>query len=245
MIKKYKALICVILLSGVCLLFGCVSVQLSQPLPKNTKVGVLSTYKNQADFKYLGTTIFQHSKYKHSLPDLQLNSKITKLVSKTLKEKGHKAIAINNMKIKSGKIIAQPEEINVYITDYGKTLLTQLKQQYGLNYLLIIKPYYVSPFGDSESSLLALYGYGIFYNGSIFNKKAYIAGGYRINLIRLSDFKILAQQNGEFKKEVDIKIWKDQYKKISKKDLQYIAQTIENNLTASINSKVVYMMQLN
>lgn len=67
--KKFLVLFTLI---SVFLLSGCVSFQVPQPLPKENKIGIISNYRPEAEFRYVGTTAFNDVFYNHALPNLDV-----------------------------------------------------------------------------------------------------------------------------------------------------------------------------
>jgi hypothetical protein len=239
--RNMKTIAKIIFIFGVMgFLAGCISTQLQQPIPKNNKFGILSVYNNYADFRHIGVTPAQNQEYKHSLPSLQLNAKITKNLYNTLSRNGYKAIAINSLQEKRDITVIKFGAGGDYISEEGKLFLQRLKRKYNIDYLMLIGPNYIY-FGDTR---LAMYGYGLYSVGVLWGKKAYISAGYVIYLLDVNNNRIVTKQEGKAEKLVKPKMWKDNYNQISKKDINFIVKTLEQEVPASINDKVIAMMQL-
>lgn len=227
----------------VCLLMGCAAMQVRQSLPKGTRIGVLSMYSNDANFKHIGTTMFQNQQYKHSLPNLNLNSKITKRVCAVLKQYGYMGIDVNAMQLDLDKL-AVNYGLGFRITEYGKSYLKRLQSKYHVNYLLLIQPDGAYFGRNKEDYLLSLWGYGLYYRSFFGMKYVYAAGGYRIYLIDVNNYRLLAQQLGETERKIRASVWKDKYAKMSKEDLRGIVSILGKEIPAAISTKVQKMLGL-
>lgn len=231
---------------------ACVSLHLQQPLPKNSCIGVISTFNDnaQAEFKHMGTTMFQDDIYHHRLPNLELNSKIATLAYKTLNQYEYKGIIINELP--KQKLFDQ----NVYgnfkftvygnfkFTDYGNKFLQELTDKYKIDYLLLIVPGVADISKNEMNDISYIKPYGICYRSFLGIKQIYIAGGYIIYLIDVKNSKVLVKQDGLMKHKISSTMWKDTYDQIDKNELYYIVDVLEKEMPESISKKIIDILKL-
>lgn len=234
-----------IILGLIVLVTGCASTRLEQPLPSKTRIGVLASFDRQAQFDLVGTTMFQNFQYQHELPDFDPNKLAVIDAAAILRAKGYKVTTIP-----APANIRQMEFIHFGFPDQKvvearHAYLNQLATSYNIDTLLIITQQPVD-FRSCERSdfILNLNGYGMLAHSFLGFGHAYLGIGYRLDLIRLQDFAVLASYSDNGMQQEKPTIWKDKFAQIPATDLAYIQKTLAQLLQQSLAKSIPKALSL-
>jgi len=242
--KNIIKIICVI---GISLIFcGCMPKplfpsQLKQPLPKNTRIGVISIYGDEATFHGVGFLGPDGWDYKHVLPGLQMDKHLTSGVSYYLKVKGYRSLAINNINAESYvPALLLQGFCTVQLSDGEKKLLISFRKKYNVDYLLIIRPdiYAHQIWAGADNYYTKVHGCGVFSIGRV-----WLFGAYDIVLLDLKAKK-LWRHGGQFDKVISKRYQLNSYDKYSKQQIQYIVKNLQIEMARSVNGTIFNLMYL-
>jgi len=228
----------------ICFLSGCVTTQqLSQPLPKKSRIAILTAFDNTAEFKYVGVTVFGNKEYKHQLSHFSVNAKINESIVKLLKDRGYSAFSINNIVLDLDKALIERGLTDMSVTNYAKTIINRIKKNYHVDYLLVIKPSYAYSAGYDDISFV-INGFGVYSFGSWRWKQTFITGGFAVYLFNTNDFSQFWSSAGEFHVKAENDLLKDNFNQYSDSEIRKITNTIEKEYPKAINGKVISLMKL-
>lgn len=241
------------------LLTGCMTTRLEQPLAKNTRIGVLSDLDQKAEFQFIGTTLFQNDEYQHTLPNFNPNRVATDEAANILRNKGYTVIAIDSSNDPETKKPAKYKPLlgsnkerfvnnGVARPEVGKgkySYLRKLADKYNVDTLLLIEDSPVNFGYDLGNTEYYFESYGILTRSFLGMHKTYLGIGYRVSLIRLNDFAVLATQSDSATKKEDKDLWKDKFEQIPANDLNYIEQSLKTLLTQSLKANIYKALSLN
>lgn len=205
------------------LLSGCISLQLNHSISKSEKIGVLSVYgrgDNDA-----------------------LNDPLANAVKNTLVAKGYPSVMV----LKHARSVNDVDFIKLsianrffMISDPGQEELRTLAKQYPVeNVVLITDDPYTTEMGGL-SPLLSPRPYRSYLTGVGSWRSFHIENRFKVYVVRLSDFKVLAQQFGFFSIAIPYRNWESCQLGTteSKKNLQELIRSADQALIEDVEARV-------
>lgn len=220
-------------------LVGCASVNLEHQIPKSSKIGIITNFASKAQFKYLGTTVFQNEYYEHKLPSFDPNKEAKEIASKVLSRYGYNTELINLSPGLQKIDLVSIDFAGCKLNTTSKEYFSKIATNYHLDYVMLVdsSPVLFEPF-QSDNKSYYLDAYGLFVRNYFGLGYSRVGIGFRYFLIRSTDLSIVAYNHDNVCGEAPDKIWQSNYNKYSQKDIDYIEKLLSDEIRERLSSSL-------
>lgn len=223
---------------------GAGSGPLKQQLPNNSKIAVISTFNNQANFSKVGVTVFSNANYKHSIPNFNSNKLALKAALNELRYKKNVHVVAS----KSMPTLGNESPIayigltsSIKLPDQYLPAIKQFIQKYPADYVIVVGPgvkYIPSGmFGDTIKEIGK--GYGVLsVPGSLTSQNAEAYFVYNIVLVDTKTWTVLASTSGGDDFNLPEDAFQSKFEKISASNIELLKSGFSKNVTKYVSQGI-------
>lgn len=236
-----KRLMTASVLAATFLLTGCVNnMALKKPLPKNTRIAVVTNFSPVGQFARQGVTVFGHVRFTAQIPGLNINQFLRARLAMQLASLGYNNII---------KINATPNELlamgggqvtavdNNIVSPAYRRYLSRIVAGRNVQKILLMVPAATTLLGKWAENV---YGYGMFNVGGFLMSASQAFIQYKLFVIDTSNYTVLAHYEGSSMKRIsgmDFK-WGKGAAGAKPSDLRKVGRGIKKMITTKLRGKL-------
>lgn len=240
MFKFLKSLCFVVVLTSV-MMSGCGSNRsLSHPIEKNSRIGVVTNFRDHALFQRAGTTQSENISFYRRIPGLKMSAFITTIVANDLyRSRQFKVIPLYHRT--ETALLSENVSHKRTLTPEYRDFILRVTRGKKLDKVVLVVPGDID-FGNGQyfGSIWWVSGYGLFGREFMFMHTNTVFAAYKVYVIDLKNGKILAKAEGDFQSrihELDI-AWHKSYAGVTKNTLQAVRNVIHKKMPSSLRAVV-------
>jgi len=205
--------------------------QAAGPLAKGSRIAVISNFSDHALFQRVGATVEENISFYHRIPTLNMNTLLTTTVVRDLqKNKRFHLLPIYHEA--DNKLLNVDVSKKNRVTPPFKSYISRLIAGKHIDTVVLIVPGQID-FGDSRRSgeIWLVSGYGLFNRVFKYIQTNTVFSAYKIYVINVHTYRVLAFSKGSFKKRVyDIEMTWDHPNQGISSALKIINKTIRKEI---------------
>ena len=223
-------------------LAGCVSTKrLPEPLPKGSRIAVISNFRDQALFQRAGTTTVDNASFYRHISGLKINPLITTVVANDLyKSRQFTVLPIyhhTNHDLLRVDVVGKKRHVSPQFQYYLSQLIARKK----IDTIVLIVPDAID-FGNGQyfGSIWWAAGYGLFNRSFVFMQTSKVFISYKVYVINARTYQLWAAASGYFETKahgLDV-AWGEGYAGVTPNALNSIKQVIQKDMPHHLVSVV-------
>jgi len=231
----------IVLLVVTLALAGCASVtRLPEPLPKGSRIAVITNFRDQALFQRAGTTAADNVSFYRRVSGFHINPFLTTIVANDLyKSRQFRVLPIyhhaNNDLLRTHVVKRRK------VTPQFKSYLSRLVAGKRIDTIVLVVPDSID-FGGGQyfGPIWWASAYGLFNRAFVFIQTNIVFAAYKVYVINAHTYQLLASSRGRFEKRahgVDV-AWGKGYAGVSQGTLRVINSTLKKEMPGHLTAVV-------
>lgn len=222
-------------------LAGCATVtQLPKPLPKGSRIAVITNFRDQALFQRAGTMTADNASFYRRISGFHINPYLTTIVANDLyKSRQFRVLPIYHHP--DNDLLSINVSKKRRVTPQFKSFLSQLIAGKRIDTIVLIVPDTID-FGGGQyfGPIWRASAYGLFNRAFVFIQTNIVFAAYKVYVINAHTYQLLASSSGSFEKRahgVDV-AWGKGYAGVSQRTLRVINNTLKKEMPGHLTAVV-------